>query len=253
MSTSEVVLLLRDPSEDDPDPYEKAFADAGFIPTSCPVLKCEPCNLDDLKNLLTVPSNYSGLIFPSKNAVKSLEISLGANPEVAQEWKGKLVYAVGEATGRLLNSIGFTVTGEKSGTADNLSKLIIAQHRDARPLLFLCGNKRRDVLPKTLTEAGIPFQEMIVYSNNVNSNFEEDFLKCYHSSLPNWIAFFSPSGLHALMPILEKHGLEKGSSVRYAAIGPTTAQAMLEISRPPAAVAQKPTPQSLLDAIKHTR
>eukprot|EP00128_Syssomonas_multiformis_P015754 Colp12_sorted_trinity150504_noHs@17522 len=89
MSTSEVVLLLRDPSEDDPDPYEKAFADAGFIPTSCPVLKCEPCNLDDLKNLLTVPSNYSGLIFPSKNAVKSLEISLGANPEVAQ---GKYIH-----------------------------------------------------------------------------------------------------------------------------------------------------------------
>lgn len=76
------VLLMREPSTDDDDRYSTAFASAGYIPLSVPVLETVPTNLASLKKIVRAgpaAEDYDGVVMTSarsceawKNAVSLL-------------------------------------------------------------------------------------------------------------------------------------------------------------------------------------
>ncbi|KAL9098513.1 MAG: hypothetical protein Q9187_009647, partial [Circinaria calcarea] len=173
------------------DAYHTYFASttAAFDPIFVPVLQhsFNGAALDHLATLLpTLSSQYSGLIFTSQRAVEAFaSIIHSADAEA----KGKLrelslpIYTVGPATSRALEALRddffprCEVLGRETGNGEGLAGYILQHHRakirilsekemesqpqgnspepQPLPLLFLVGEQRRDIIPKTLSSPSL--------------------------------------------------------------------------------------------------
>ncbi|KAJ3294581.1 hypothetical protein HK104_003476 [Borealophlyctis nickersoniae] len=237
------------------DRYEAVFTAAGFRCLFVPVLEHAPRNGDKLMDIIQHPEHYSGLIATSRRALETLKIALeecqGDGTSVATSaWSQKPIYVVGKSTGSLARDLGFSPRGEDSGTADGLADLIVNEPKTDKPLLFLVGDKRRDVLPHRLTQAGVSYDELLVYETQPSSTFPTD-LETQLRNLPDgsvdWVVFFSPSGVDVALPSLQ--GTSWWSWTRIAAIGPTTGRYLGGAGVKVDAEAVKPSPEALLDAM----
>lgn len=127
------------------------------------------------------------------------------------------------ATGKPLRAIGSTLKGEEAGNADELVKFLAKNHKgEGRPLLFLKGDKSREVIPLFFKERGEPLTELEVYRSEkiscpaISLGGERE-ATCL--SLPLWAVFFSPSGVSTA---LEKVKDLPWAFIRVAAIGGTS-------------------------------
>lgn len=162
-------------------------------------------------------------VFTSRNAV---EIILKNKIPLSQS-----IYAVGEKTAHLLPSASIP----KIATAQELAKLIIEEQ--IKEVIFICGNRRRDELPKLLTSHKINLKEVVVYqTKHVN--------KTLNLQTVNGLAFMSPSSVHSLA---QNGGF---NDLPCFAIGPTTAQALNDEGQK-CIISKLTTPQSLVDIAKH--
>ena len=112
-------------------------------------------------------------------------------------------------------------------------------------LLYLCGKSRRDELPNILSSRGIVLQELTVYTADVIANLK------LPRSPPNWVVFFSPRGVDAVVASLAKQEavLVWFGNTKVAAIGATTRDRLLSYNIHVSATALKPNPFSLFEAI----
>ncbi len=226
------ILLLRRPSA--PDPYEAAFEAAGFDAASVPVLDFVLVHRDRLADHVARPEDYGGLLVTSPRgagALRGLDLS---------GWADKPAFVVGPRTAEHVRALGLTAVGEEAGHAVALADRIEADPPE-RPLLFLCSDRRRDVLPNRLRAAGIAFDEVVVYRTLGDASALEARL----DEAPDWAAFFSPSGVEAALDLA---GIS-WNSLSAAAIGATTAEALRAAGLHPAAVAAAPTPEALVAAV----
>lgn len=230
-----LVCLLRSPQ--DSAEYVGALERVGFRAICVPVLQFAFRDLASLRALLEQPQAYGGLILTSPRAVEALAEALGG--ALPAGWTGKPAFAVGPRTAEAARALGLTVQSEEAGDADALADIIIAQYQGA-PLLFLCGSRRRDVLPSRLAAAGMPLREVVVYETHLRD------LDFGGVPAPDWLVFFSPSGVEA---IEQARGIELHAP-RIAAIGATTAAALSEAGFDVAAVAASPTPEALAEALR---
>ncbi|PLN77316.1 tetrapyrrole biosynthesis, uroporphyrinogen III synthase [Aspergillus taichungensis] len=234
---------------------------------------------------------YGGLIFTSQRAVEAFgavlegveETTLASsfspppNPNSTSNNPAHSlpIYTVGPATSRAVSALKDTylpnasVHGEHSGTGDVLAGYILEHYNglyrnnhqgnhqegkntDKPPLLFLVGEQRRDIIPKTLTggdtpaETRIGVEEMVVYETGVMGSFEDDFTRAVAggeewlslrkaSGLDNadereksvWVVVFSPTGCDAMIRVLDlgttgESGRRRKEGFFIATIGPTT-------------------------------
>lgn len=231
------VVLLRSPRDD--DPYEQAFRAAGFSVHSRPVLEFEFVRQQELRGRLEEWERYGGVICTSPRAVQALGEVVKEMAGAARSWTSRPAYAVGPRTAEMLRELGFRAEGEAAGDAAALAAHIAAQTHQ-RPLLFLCGNRRRDVLPEALRHVGVVVEELCVYETGLRTELD------FAGDTVDWLAFFSPSGVRAME---EARALD-WSTVRTAAIGPTTAAALRAAGRSPDAVAKEPAPEALVEAVR---
>ena len=124
------------------------------------------------------------LIFTSQNAVQSILEHPKCN-----ELKSKNVFSVGMKTKDLLTENGFNVIAY-TGYASDLAEIISLIY-NKESYTFFSGNLRRDILPNTLKENGITFNEIEVYETNITS-------KKITSKLDG-ILFFSPSAVESYL------------------------------------------------------
>ena len=234
MAARPSVLLLRSARE--PDPYVAALEEAGFTARCVPVLTFEMANRGALAERLRRPAAYAGLVLTSPRAVLALDgLDLDA-------WQAVPTFVVGPATAEAAAQRGLSPVGEDAGHADALANHIVQRSLD-RPLLFLCGDRRRDTLPDRLEAACVALEELVVYRTIGDAGA---FVHAVEQR-PDWVVFFSPSGV-------ETADVLAGPSwnrILKAAIGPTTAEALRDAGRTPAAVADAPTPEALADALLH--
>ncbi|XP_030341745.1 uroporphyrinogen-III synthase isoform X3 [Strigops habroptila] len=127
------VLLLKDPKdkESGPDPYIQELGLYRFEATLIPVLSFEFISLESLFEKLSHPESYGGLIFTSPRALEAIKICLKEKSKneawsksLKQKWNTKPVYVVGKATASLVEEIGLSPQGEKSGNAEKLAEYI---------------------------------------------------------------------------------------------------------------------------------
>ena len=235
---SPLVHLFRSPAE--PDPYEAALEEAGFRCRSIPVLDFEFVDQEALRAALSHPDRYGGLLLTSPRAAEALAEALSGLPGQAVIWSAKPAFVVGPRTSERLRRLGFQPQGEHAGKAEALADVLeeMAAKID-EPLLFLCGNRRRETLPERLRRSGLAFEECIVYHTYTQTSPE------LPEEAPDWMVFFSPSGVEA---VLRTSRVETWGA-RVAAIGPTTAEALEQAGLPADVVAEAPTPEALVQAV----
>nr|XP_014435560.1 uroporphyrinogen-III synthase isoform X2 [Pelodiscus sinensis] len=222
------VLLLKEPKDRDsgPDPYIQELGLYGFEATLIPVLSFEFVSLQSFFEKLSHPDCYGGLIFTSPRAVEAAKLCLGENSKnetwrnsFKEKWNTKSTYVVGKATASLVEEIGLIPQGEKSGNAEKLARYICAREApNSSPLLFPCGSLKREVLPTILKEKDISLECLTVYQTAQHPSLQE--------SLKNYF------------------------SEQFAAIGPTTAEAIEVEGIPVSCTAENPTPQDLAAGLK---
>ncbi|KAJ7494646.1 tetrapyrrole biosynthesis, uroporphyrinogen III synthase [Mycena galericulata] len=279
---SKNVLLLRAPSQhtDSLDRYESIFTASGYGAFSVPVLETLFTNLETLVDILHHGA-HGAVILTSGHACeawsKAVDI-LEREQALGQEtdWSTTPFYVVGTSTASLLNEIRSThphspfsptdIRGESSGTSEQLAKFILSDlesrptpRRD--PFLYLTGDKNRDTLPDILRGGNIELTSLQVYQTQGSSTFAEDLKLALDSSSHQdsdifWIVFFAPSAAEFVTPFLRRHfdlpSVDSTSSTaaRIASIGPTTSIFLREkLNLSVGAVAPKPTPEYLLEAI----
>ncbi|XP_078420988.1 uroporphyrinogen-III synthase isoform X1 [Cetorhinus maximus] len=255
------VLLLKDPKEGvlGPDPYVQEFASLGLQATLIPVLSFEFISLQDLSKKLSHPEAYRGLIFTSPRAVDAVTLCLGEkaiseewNNTLKKQWNEKSIYVVGKSTANLVKELGLATQGEDSGNAEKLAEHIcIKESSNSLPLLFPCGALKREILPKCLRENNVPLESLTVYQTSQHPCFQQA-LSDYFSEqgIPKSITFFSPSGVKFCLNSIKKLAGEFIDKIKFAAIGPTTAEAMETEGLTVSCIAEKPTPQDLAVSIR---
>lgn len=192
------------------------------------------------------------------------------------------IYTVGPATSRALQSISQTpplnIFGAESGNGEALAHYMLdhygqwyRDHPVKPPLLFLVGDQRRDIIPKTLMnpelsdDRKIHVDELVVYGTGVMESFEKDFTELLLKTegvVIRWVVVFSPTGCEAMLRSLNMLDLETGkvknearkqrSGITYiATIGPTTRDYLRNTFQyEPDVCAEKPSPQGVEDGIR---
>ncbi|KAJ3471995.1 hypothetical protein NLG97_g11379 [Lecanicillium saksenae] len=141
------------------------------------------------------------------------------------------------------------------------------------PLLFLVGEQRRDIIPKTLMDASLATDrrieviEKVIYGTGVMASFPTDFenqlqaaaaIKRSPSLLPSrWVVVFSPTGCDSMLRglgMLDESGKvvpgRRDGKTFIATIGPTTRNFLIEtFGFQPDVCAAKPSPEGVLEAI----
>lgn len=240
ISSPDVVLLR---SKRTPDPYVQAFGDVGFRAVCTPVLSFSFPHQEALRDRLRRPQAYNALVATSPRVGRALRRLFDDEGTLHDAWSGHRAFAVGPKTAEALRALSFQVEGDETGTGSALAALIADRVSEGR-LLFLCGNRRREDVPTALENAGIDFDEQVVYETRART-----VLTLPPPSGETWLAFFSPSGLDAVRAA----GVDRLGDYRFAAIGPTTSAALEDAGIRPDAVAETPSPEGLVTAVLNAR
>nr|POE96540.1 uroporphyrinogen-iii synthase [Quercus suber] len=233
---------------------------------------------------------YGGIIFTSQRAVDAFGTvitKLDPTKLDALFDREMPMYVVGPATARGVKAYGLPcpILGEETGNGDALANSILDYHKTLSydvthlngqklPLLFLVGEQRRDIIPKTLQSENlasldrIPVVEVIVYETGEMTTFEEDFTGLLQAAkrarvTEQWVVVFSPQGCEAMLSALgwlepatgkfsagRKDALEGSMKTRIATIGPTTRDFLLQnLDFEPDVCAANPSPEGVREAI----
>lgn len=233
---------------------------------------------------------YGGIIFTSQRAVDAFGTVIAKLDPAKKDMlfdKDMPLYVVGPATANGVKALGLPceVIGEQTGNGEALSQFILGWHKtlpkDAThlngqklPLLFLVGEQRRDIIPKSLQSEQlpaadrVPVTEVIVYETGEMATFEEEFTELLKQAKTakvkeQWVVVFSPQGCEAMLSALgwldEKTGkysagrreiVSGPTSTRIATIGPTTRDFLLEqFDFEPDVCAAKPSPEGVGEGI----
>ncbi|KAI1751091.1 uroporphyrinogen-III synthase [Xylaria castorea] len=298
---SKVPVLLLKTKSSPTDAYEDLLSTPHdgfhFEPTFVPVL--QHCFAEDglqtVRELLQakrindgVDSAYGGLIFTSQRAVEAFAKLVDEGQDQGQgqgndeSWphlQDVPIYSVGPATTRALKAISHSpplrIFGEHTGTGDVLAQYIVEHYGEwyqdrltKPPLLFLVGEQRRDIIPKTLMDDTLPADtrievtETVVYGTGVMESFPKDFggvLSSTRDRSLRWVVVFSPTGCDSMLRGLGLLLDEKTSKVAKASrqrttliatIGPTTRDHLIKtFDFEPDACAARPSPEGIWEVI----
>ncbi|ATZ47216.1 Bchem4 [Botrytis cinerea B05.10] len=272
-------------------------SERGFEPTFVPVLEHRFVDegVDEVKRLLKERGigreegkEYGGLIFTSQRAVELFAklVEEGRSEDDSDEWpylQNIPIYTVGPATSRALRSIPQTpalnIFGAESGNGEALAHYMLEHYgnwyknRCVKPsLLFMVGEQRRDIIPRTLMDPElsdgkrIQVDELVVYGTGVMESFEEDFkalLKETEHRDTRWVVVFSPTGCDAMLRSLGMLDCQTGRIKRaneqedgkrktfIATIGPTTRDYLKStFGYEPDVCAEKPSPEGVIEGIR---
>ncbi|CAH1784529.1 unnamed protein product, partial [Owenia fusiformis] len=204
-------VVLFKAAKDGTDQYVQELEAIGLNAVCIPVLRFTMRNLEILERALKCPELYSGMILTSQRAVESIQVLIQANVEdwnstYRERWRSLPVFVVGGATCDAAEKLGFSTQGRDSGNSEALLTIIMTGLKDkSKPLLFPCGNLRKETIPKSLTEAGIPFKDVCVYETTADPNIESRLSALLQEQdIPDFMVFYSPSGVTYTHDIFNK-------------------------------------------------
>ena len=169
------------------------------------------CNLPLLATEYLKPSidfsEVNSLIITSQKALKALEI-------MDAPWRDKHLFTVGEATAKLVHSLGGRVRYSAEGYGEDLARAIIRQFPLGR-YLYCRGKEVATDVGSMLRRSNIRVQDAVVYSTRCDSSV--------HREIPGGsvIIFTSPKTVRCFFKIWEWDG-----SWKAVAIGKTTKKAI---------------------------
>lgn len=76
--------------------------------------------------------------------------------------------------------------------------------RSLYPLLLPSGNVNLDTMDRLLSKGGVPTDMVEVYTTVPHPRLEDNLRSVLEQSIPHYIVYFSPSGVHTSYPILKE-------------------------------------------------
>ena len=294
------VALFKDPSPEGPDAFVLALARRGIAARCIQVLETTLEIAGVAAALASTDLAFDAIVLTSHRAGDALgEAIKRVPPDIALRLCVP-TFVVGRRTAEAARAALPTlppdlIMGADVGSAEKLAPVVLRElstrlHRDTgdfRPpsILFLCGDKRLDTLPRQLAAGGMVVTELVAYTTSPASIGSELFPEVPPSvdhttvtasasgttsgsaSLSGHgvatstasrssggaggvvaLVFFSPSGCDvALGSVLVMQAIAAG--VPCFALGPTTAQALESRGIRVAGVAEFPNPECLAEAV----
>lgn len=225
----------------------------GYTSVFIPVLEFVFINLDELLVKLKHHDRYHGLVITSQRAVDAVKQCLNGSADVLEHWRKKLIFVVGEVTGKkLLSDLDLSACDIQPGNAKALADYIIERNnKDAfeKALLFPCGNLKSEVLPTRLSAQKIALEPLDVYTTQMHRTLKDTILNLrIKEGIPLILVFFSPSGVGFVVPILKdvSYNFEESKII---AIGPSTGKKIIELGLNLFGIAEEPSPSSICDCL----
>jgi uroporphyrinogen-III synthase len=189
-------------------------------------------------------SSYVAIALTSPRAAAALGERIGARGITLANPRPE-IWAVGPATAAALKGVlgsvrtpGKRNAGE-DGAGETLARAIIAAGVPG-PVLFLCGETRRDELPAALRNSGMLVDEVVCYRSVLAT--ESDARAA--ASCGSLVVVASPSVADLLA-----RACPASTRPQLLAVGPTTAAAARASGWSPVAVAGEPTARAVASAI----
>jgi uroporphyrinogen-III synthase len=222
-----------------------ALAERGVRLAERPLVSfAPPLDWTALDTALHQRGRYGSLALTSPRAAAAVADRLQALAISWDEGVGPRVWAIGTATAAALPGVPVAVPASlqdasSEGGASALAREMLAAGA-SDPVLFPCGDRRRDELPMILRGSALSVDEVVCY-RTILATPEQARAAVSDGTM---VVVASPSVLQLLVdscPPTRRPTL--------IAIGPTTAAAARVAGWPPAAVATTPSTQSLAAAI----
>lgn len=245
------IWLFKSESESN-NAYEDILKKNNLLCETVPTLTFNYINQNSLKDALLKPNNFSGIIFTSMRAVQSLEnVYSNLTFSVHQEWNHKKIFAIGKATGEAVKAkLNLESVGWEAGNAKQLAPIIIDKTQPFdKPLLYPCGNLKRDELPTLLAQNDRDFRAINSYETKEHPQLESSLSKLWVSQKPSFIVFFSPSGVQFAIPLFNKYNYDL-TGIKVIAIGPTTNSALVSKNILVSGICPEPSPEGLIQILK---
>jgi len=183
------------------------------------------------QSIAEVASQTRIAIFTSMNAVNAVIHQLDKRPPA---WK---IFCMGNTTRQLVENYfgkeNIIATGPNATSlADEIIEWKKIQTKDI-PMVFFCGDQRRDELPKMLQEYGIGLEEIVTYTTKETTHTIEDAY--------NGILFFSPSAVNSFFKTNKA-----ATGTVFFAIGDTTAKTISSYTNNKIVISTTPAKDELL-------
>lgn len=261
------VALFKDPSPEGPDAFVLALERRGIAARCIQVLETT-LEIAGVAAALASPDlAFDAIVLTSHRAGDALGEAIKRVPPAIASRLCVPTFVVGRRTAEAARAAlpmlsADLIMGADMGSAEKLAPVILRElstrlYRDAgdfRPasILFLCGDKRLDTLPRQLATGGMVVTELVAYTTSPASLGSELFPDITSAGTGASdvlaLAFFSPSGCDiALGSALIMQAIAAG--VPCFALGPTTAQSLVGRGILVAGVAESPNPESLAEAV----
>lgn len=196
----------------------------------------EPLSESLAANPLQLADRYDWVLFTSQNAVRFFTQICAEKPP---RWK---VGAVGAATAKALEGAGWSVDLLGSGLGgEDFAAQFLETVGSGRRVLWPTGESHRTELPDTLLAGGVSVDPLPLYRSTLPPTRD----RVPRSSVqPDWILVTSPQ---AGRNFVELYGRPEGA--RWAAIGPTTQEAMQTLLGIPVSLAREASLEALAEVL----
>ncbi|XP_052828583.1 uroporphyrinogen-III synthase isoform X3 [Octopus bimaculoides] len=251
------VILFKSPAEGENDIFLAELQKSELTVNVVPVLSFQSLHTDVLAQKLSgdARNKYSGIIFTSTRSVVVVDSAIKQLTAYNKKTtcKDLKCFVVGKSTATSAANLGFKPTGENSGHGKKLAEFIlkeIEKKSDCKPILFPCSKIRNDDLPTHLKQNGIPVEEITVYETLPNPHLHiciDGVCKALKGQ-PEYLVFFSPSGVDSALPFITP--VWDMSQSKVLALGPSTEKQLKAKSIKISGVSKGPTPVDLVKLIK---
>ncbi|MDY7225218.1 uroporphyrinogen-III synthase [Hyalangium rubrum] len=219
--------------------------DEGAEVLSLPLLELHPP--EDSRPLAAAAEaiqRYRWVVFASPSAVEALMEAL-REAGTADRMGLVRVAAVGPRTARTAEGYGLKVVAEPpEGTGLGLYEVIRDDLQPEDEVLLPAAEEGRRELELALREQGVRVTRVTAY-RSTPATLSPEAQEALRTAPPDVVLFASPRTVEVF---LEAAGRERLGQARVVAIGPTTAAALARLGVEVAAVAERPTPEGLVDA-----
>ena len=216
-----------------PEPAASATAkllrERGFAPYLAPMMQIVPC---------------PALAPPRAQAV--LATSANALPALARIDRETPLFAVGDATARQAQAMGFTAVRSASGDAQALAALVAASLAPADGALLLASGEGQGLeLARLLRARGFRVQRRVAYRREAARSLPAPALDALHKGLIGHALFFSADTARIFLACLRGETATLGK-VDALAISAQTAQALRAVAWRAVSVAHHPNQDELV-------
>ncbi|MBB3135282.1 uroporphyrinogen-III synthase [Rhizobium pisi] len=161
---------------------------------------------------------------------------------------GRPLFAVGEATAKEAQSLGFQSVATSSGNGRDLADLVAAQRADG--LLYLAGTPRAETFEGRLRELGIRFSIAECYRMQPVAPSPAEIEAIFAGVPPQAVLFYSRQTADDFFDVAElRSALSEESGIRLLCLSEAVAEAIPAALKKKAAIAPMPDEKSLLSLL----